>query len=129
MNEAFAPQFLSVQKALDLDPSKTNVSGGAIALGHPLGGSGSRITAHLVHELRYSLEIMDFKCATWWWGGYLLFHEYECFACKYVRVPWHRAEEEIGSPRAGVPDGCNLPCGCWGLNPGSPERATSGLNH
>ncbi|EDL09514.1 acetyl-Coenzyme A acyltransferase 2 (mitochondrial 3-oxoacyl-Coenzyme A thiolase), isoform CRA_d [Mus musculus] len=52
VNEAFAPQFLSVQKALDLDPSKTNVSGGAIALGHPLGGSGSRITAHLVHELR-----------------------------------------------------------------------------
>lgn len=52
VNEAFAPQFLAVQKSLDLDPSKTNVSGGAIALGHPLGGSGSRITAHLVHELR-----------------------------------------------------------------------------
>ncbi|XP_078204250.1 3-ketoacyl-CoA thiolase, mitochondrial isoform X2 [Callithrix jacchus] len=52
VNEAFAPQYLAVEKSLDLDPSKTNVNGGAIALGHPLGGSGSRITAHLVHELR-----------------------------------------------------------------------------
>ncbi|XP_062057638.1 3-ketoacyl-CoA thiolase, mitochondrial [Lepus europaeus] len=52
VNEAFAPQYLAVQKSLDLDPSKTNVNGGAIALGHPLGGSGTRITAHLVHELR-----------------------------------------------------------------------------
>ncbi|XP_032115322.1 3-ketoacyl-CoA thiolase, mitochondrial [Sapajus apella] len=52
VNEAFAPQYLAVEKSLDLDPSKTNVNGGAIASGHPLGGSGSRITAHLVHELR-----------------------------------------------------------------------------
>uniref|UniRef100_A0A2K5LPQ7 Acetyl-CoA acyltransferase 2 n=2 Tax=Cercopithecinae TaxID=9528 RepID=A0A2K5LPQ7_CERAT len=52
VNEAFAPQYLAVEKSLDLDISKTNVNGGAIALGHPLGGSGSRITAHLVHELR-----------------------------------------------------------------------------
>uniref|UniRef100_A0A2K6JW93 Thiolase N-terminal domain-containing protein n=1 Tax=Rhinopithecus bieti TaxID=61621 RepID=A0A2K6JW93_RHIBE len=50
VNEAFAPQYLAVEKSLDLDISKTNVNGGAIALGHPLGGSGSRITAHLVHE-------------------------------------------------------------------------------
>uniref|UniRef100_A0A8C9HIQ4 Acetyl-CoA acyltransferase 2 n=1 Tax=Piliocolobus tephrosceles TaxID=591936 RepID=A0A8C9HIQ4_9PRIM len=52
VNEAFAPQYLAVEKSLDLDISKTNVNGGGIALGHPLGGSGSRITAHLVHELR-----------------------------------------------------------------------------
>uniref|UniRef100_A0A8C3YMV1 Acetyl-CoA acyltransferase 2 n=1 Tax=Catagonus wagneri TaxID=51154 RepID=A0A8C3YMV1_9CETA len=52
VNEAFASQYLAVQKSLDLDPSKSNVNGGAIALGHPLGGSGSRITSHLVHELR-----------------------------------------------------------------------------
>lgn len=52
VNEAFAAQYLSVEKVLGLDPEKTNVSGGAIALGHPLGASGSRITAHLVHELR-----------------------------------------------------------------------------
>uniref|UniRef100_A0A8C6XYT5 Acetyl-CoA acyltransferase 2 n=1 Tax=Naja naja TaxID=35670 RepID=A0A8C6XYT5_NAJNA len=52
VNEAFAPQYLSVEKVLGLDPEKTNVNGGAIALGHPLGASGSRITSHLVHELR-----------------------------------------------------------------------------
>ena len=52
MNEAFAPQFLSVEKALGLDPEKTNVNGGAIALGHPVGASGSRITANLIYELR-----------------------------------------------------------------------------
>uniref|UniRef100_A0A452GXC7 Uncharacterized protein n=1 Tax=Gopherus agassizii TaxID=38772 RepID=A0A452GXC7_9SAUR len=52
VNEAFAPQYLAVEKVLGLDPEKTNVNGGAIALGHPLGASGSRITAHLVHELR-----------------------------------------------------------------------------
>lgn len=52
VNEAFAPQYLAVAKALGLDPEKTNVNGGAIAIGHPLGASGTRITAHLVHELR-----------------------------------------------------------------------------
>ncbi|XP_072538101.1 3-ketoacyl-CoA thiolase, mitochondrial [Salminus brasiliensis] len=52
VNEAFAPQYLSVAKALELDPAKSNVNGGAIALGHPLGASGTRIIAHLVHELR-----------------------------------------------------------------------------
>jgi acetyl-CoA acyltransferase 2 len=51
VNEAFAAQYLSVEKALKLNPEKTNVNGGAIALGHPVGASGSRITAHLVHEL------------------------------------------------------------------------------
>ncbi|XP_064409783.1 3-ketoacyl-CoA thiolase, mitochondrial [Latimeria chalumnae] len=52
VNEAFAPQYLAVEKVLGLDPERTNVNGGAIALGHPLGASGTRITAHLVHELR-----------------------------------------------------------------------------
>ncbi|KAK7934435.1 hypothetical protein WMY93_005331 [Mugilogobius chulae] len=52
VNEAFAPQYLAVSKALGLDPEKSNVDGGAIAIGHPLGASGTRITAHLVHELR-----------------------------------------------------------------------------
>ncbi|XP_035999855.1 3-ketoacyl-CoA thiolase, mitochondrial [Fundulus heteroclitus] len=52
VNEAFAPQYLAVAKALGLDPEKSNVNGGAIAIGHPLGASGARITAHLVHELR-----------------------------------------------------------------------------
>ncbi|KAJ2400748.1 3-ketoacyl-CoA thiolase, mitochondrial [Coemansia sp. RSA 2530] len=52
INEAFAAQVLSCAKALDLDPSKLNASGGAIALGHPLGASGSRIMGHLVHRLQ-----------------------------------------------------------------------------
>jgi len=52
VNEAFAPQYLAVEKELGLDRARTNVDGGAIALGHPLGASGARITAHLVHGLR-----------------------------------------------------------------------------
>jgi acetyl-CoA acetyltransferase family protein len=52
VNEAFAPQYKSVEKELGLDPEKTNVNGGAIAITHPLAASGARITIHLVHELR-----------------------------------------------------------------------------
>jgi acetyl-CoA acetyltransferase family protein len=52
VNEAFAPQYLAVEKALGLDRSKTNVDGGAISLGHPLGASGARITAHLIYALK-----------------------------------------------------------------------------
>ncbi len=52
VNEAFAPQYLAVEKALELPREKTNVNGGAIALGHPLGASGARITAHLLYELK-----------------------------------------------------------------------------
>lgn len=52
VNEAFAPQYLAVEKELGLDRARTNVDGGAIALGHPLGASGARITAHLIHALR-----------------------------------------------------------------------------
>jgi len=51
VNEAFAPQYLAVEKELGLPRDKTNVNGGAIALGHPLGASGARITAHLCYEL------------------------------------------------------------------------------
>ncbi len=51
VNEAFAPQYLAVEKELGLDRAKTNVNGGAIALGHPLAASGARITTHLVYEL------------------------------------------------------------------------------
>jgi acetyl-CoA acyltransferase 2 len=52
INEAFAPQYIACERELELDREKVNVDGGAIALGHPLGASGARITAHLVHELR-----------------------------------------------------------------------------
>jgi acetyl-CoA acyltransferase 2 len=56
VNEAFAPQYLAVEKALGLDRSITNVNGGAIALGHPLAASGARITSTLIHELRRRKE-------------------------------------------------------------------------
>jgi acetyl-CoA acetyltransferase family protein len=52
VNEAFAPQYLAVEKELALERDKVNVDGGAIALTHPLGASGTRITAHLLHALR-----------------------------------------------------------------------------
>jgi len=52
VNEAFAPQFAAVSRDLELDPDRTNVNGGAIALTHPLAASGARITIHLLHELR-----------------------------------------------------------------------------
>lgn len=52
INEAFAPQFLACAKELELDMNITNLNGGAISLGHPLGSSGSRITAHLANEFQ-----------------------------------------------------------------------------
>ncbi|MBD0318949.1 MAG: acetyl-CoA C-acetyltransferase [Gemmatimonadetes bacterium] len=52
INEAFASQYCAVEKELGLDRERTNVSGGAIAMSHPLGMSGARITVHLLHELR-----------------------------------------------------------------------------
>ncbi len=51
VNEAFAAQYLAVEKELSLDRAKTNVNGGAIAVGHPLGASGTRIMNHLTYEL------------------------------------------------------------------------------
>ena len=52
LNEAFAAQALAVEKELGLDRSKLNVNGGAIALGHPLGATGSRLLITLLYELR-----------------------------------------------------------------------------
>ena len=63
LNEAFAAQALACMKELELDPAKVNVYGGAIALGHALGSSGSRMLTTLVHALhrrnaRYGLATM-----------------------------------------------------------------------
>lgn len=64
LNEAFAAQSIACIRDLDLDTSKINVNGGSIAIGHPLGASGSRITATLLHEMqrregvRYGLATM-----------------------------------------------------------------------
>jgi len=52
VNEAFAPQYLAVERELGLDRSRTNTCGGAIAIGHPLAATGTRITVHLLHALR-----------------------------------------------------------------------------
>src|SRR6266404_8356481 len=52
VNEAFAPQYLAVEKELGLPRDRSNVDGGAIAVGHPLAASGARITAHLLYEMR-----------------------------------------------------------------------------
>jgi len=63
VNEAFAPVPLAWLRALDADPERLNVNGGAIALGHPLGGSGTKLMTTLVHALqqrgkRYGLQTM-----------------------------------------------------------------------
>ncbi|MGM9944886.1 MAG: acetyl-CoA C-acetyltransferase [Lysinibacillus sp.] len=52
VNEAFAAQYLAVEKALGLDREKTNVNGGAIALGHPVGASGTRVIINAAYELK-----------------------------------------------------------------------------
>ena len=63
MNEAFAPVPLAWLKEIGADPDKLNVNGGAIALGHPLGASGTKLMATLLHALkkrggRYGLQTM-----------------------------------------------------------------------
>lgn len=63
VNEAFAPVPLAWLRVLDADPDRLNVNGGAIVLGHPLGASGTKLMATLVHALRapgnrYGLQTM-----------------------------------------------------------------------
>lgn len=63
LNEAFAAQGLSVMKVLEMNPAKVNVNGGAVALGHPLGCTGAKLTATVLHELirtggRYGMVTM-----------------------------------------------------------------------
>jgi acetyl-CoA acyltransferase len=52
LNEAFAAQSLAVVNTLKLDPEKVNVNGGAIALGHPLGATGAKLTVQLINEMK-----------------------------------------------------------------------------
>jgi acetyl-CoA acyltransferase len=63
LNEAFAAQALAVIRAVDLDPERVNINGGAIALGHPLGATGAKLTVQLIHEMgrravRYGMVTM-----------------------------------------------------------------------
>jgi acetyl-CoA acyltransferase len=52
LNEAFASQSLAVIKTLELDPSKVNINGGAIALGHPLGCTGAKLTVQIINDMK-----------------------------------------------------------------------------
>ena len=61
LNEAFAVQSLAVLRELEIDESITNVNGGAIALGHPLGCSGARIVTSLIHELQRRAQLGDVR--------------------------------------------------------------------
>ncbi len=52
LNEAFAVQALAVLRELNINPDITNVNGGAVALGHPLGCTGTKLTVQLIHEMK-----------------------------------------------------------------------------
>ena len=67
INEAFAAQYLGVEKDLGLDRDRVNVNGGAIALGHPLGATGTRLLLTLVRELEASGK--ELGCASACIGG------------------------------------------------------------
>jgi acetyl-CoA acyltransferase len=67
LNEAFASQALAVIQELNLDPQKVNVNGGAIALGHPLGCSGAKLTVQLFNEM--ALQNKRFGMVTACVGG------------------------------------------------------------
>jgi acetyl-CoA C-acetyltransferase len=67
INEAFAPQYLACEKALSLPREKANVNGGAIAIGHPLGASGARLTLTLLYEMRR--RAVRYGCASLCIGG------------------------------------------------------------
>ncbi len=67
INEAFAAQSIAVIQELKIDKSKVNVNGGAIALGHPIGASGTRILVTLIHEMKKQNKIKG--CAALCIGG------------------------------------------------------------
>ena len=67
INEAFAAQTIAVIKELNIDEGKVNVNGGAIALGHPIGASGTRILVTLIHEMLRQNKSKG--CATLCIGG------------------------------------------------------------
>ncbi|KAG6423020.1 hypothetical protein SASPL_113403 [Salvia splendens] len=68
INEAFASQFLYCQKKLELDPEKINVNGGAMAIGHPLGATGARCVATLLHEMKRRGKDCRFGVVSMWTG-------------------------------------------------------------
>jgi len=69
LNEAFAAQVLAIIRALDLDPARVNVNGGAIALGHPLGCTGAKLTATLLQNLKARSASARYGIVTMCVGG------------------------------------------------------------
>src|SRR5258707_13620971 len=69
VNEAFAAQYLAVEKVLGLNRDKTNVNGGAIAVGHPLGASGARLVVTILNELRRVQFGCGLAAVVIGWGG------------------------------------------------------------
>ena len=69
LNEAFASQSLECIRQLELDPSKVNVNGGAIAFGHPLGASGARILTTLIHEMKKQRCTIRLGNDVYWCGS------------------------------------------------------------
>lgn len=67
LNEAFASQSLAVIKTLELDSSKVNINGGAIALGHPLGCTGAKLTVQIIHDMKRLDK--KYGIVTAWVGG------------------------------------------------------------
>ncbi len=66
LNEAFAAQSLAVIRELDLDEDRVNVNGGAIALGHPLGCTGAKLTTQLIYEMgRRQVEVWHGNDVRW----------------------------------------------------------------
>ena len=71
VNEAFAAQSIAVLKTLGISEEKVNVNGGAIALGHPIGASGTRILVTLIHEMIKRDSKKGFGNSLYWWrNGY-----------------------------------------------------------
>ena len=72
INEAFAAQSIAVIKELKIPAEKVNVNGGAIALGHPIGASGTRILVTLIHEMiKSKTKAKSCSCIMYWrWYGY-----------------------------------------------------------
>ncbi len=114
LNEAFAAQALAVIQVLGLDPAKVNVNGGAIALGHPLGCTGAKLTASLLREMprrgvKYGMVTM---CVGGGMGAAGIFDEKigdDCDVthyvtqwiygeCEHARAAGHQEAEDAAAP-------------------------------
>src|ERR1700751_1356394 len=98
VNEAFAAQYLAVEKELGLDREKVNVNGGAIALGHPLGATGTRLVITLLYELRRRKKKYGLATACIG-GGQGIAMVVESFHQNLLPKRAHRGTEEVSAAR------------------------------